>query len=145
MNWGDEHGDNKVQRVKKSSQPSNTEGVGSQPMSKTRAASILRRLNAAYRSFGRLYAAYIWMVNSMNSNKRHKKVGLAGNGDCRVVLCPDCGTLEINFGSSTIRTNYESLQALSSVLNHAKVRLAQMKNESSAHDNPQQIRSGRVH
>lgn len=81
----------------------------------------------------------------MNSNKRHKKVGLSGNGDCRVVFCPDCGTLEINLGASTIRTNYESLYILSSVLNHAKVRLAQMQNASPTNDGTQQIRIGRVH
>ncbi|MCK9395057.1 MAG: hypothetical protein M0Q44_05655 [Methylobacter sp.] len=81
----------------------------------------------------------------MNSNKRHKKIGLSGHGDCRVVFCPDCGTLEIHFGASTIRTNSESLHVLSSVLNHAKVQLAQMQNASPAIDNTQQIRSGRVH
>ncbi|MGZ5008140.1 MAG: hypothetical protein ACXWE9_06395 [Methylobacter sp.] len=81
----------------------------------------------------------------MNSNKQHKKIGLSGNGDCRVVLCPDCGTLEINLGASTIRTNYESLQLLSSVLNHAKVRLARMQNESSANSGIQQLGNGRVH
>jgi hypothetical protein len=80
----------------------------------------------------------------MNANKRHQKVGLAGNGDCRVVFCPDCGTLEINLGTSTIRTNSESLHLLSSVLNHAKVRLAQMQETSSALDNPA-LRLGRVH
>ena len=81
----------------------------------------------------------------MNSNKRHKKVALSGNGDCRVVFCPDCGTLEIKLGSSTIRTNSESLHILSSVLNHAKVRLAQMQNASPANGNTQQIGIGRVH
>lgn len=81
----------------------------------------------------------------MNSNKRHKKVNLSGNGDCRVIFCPDCGTLEINLGSSTIRTNSESLHLLSTVLNHAKVRLAQMQNTSSADGNIQQMRLGRVH
>jgi hypothetical protein len=85
------------------------------------------------------------MVNSMNSNKRHKKVGLSGNGDCRVVFCPDCGTLEINLGASTIRTNCESLHILSSVLNHAKVRLAQMQDAAPANGNAQQMRLGRVH
>ncbi|MGZ5015920.1 MAG: hypothetical protein ACXV8U_09025 [Methylobacter sp.] len=79
----------------------------------------------------------------MNSIKQHKKVSLSGNGDCRVILCPDCGTLEINLGTSTIRTNYESLHILSSVLNHAKVRLAQMQNESSDNDNAQRTGSGR--
>jgi hypothetical protein len=85
------------------------------------------------------------MVNAMNSNKQHKKISLSGNSDCRVVLCPDCGTLEINLGGSTIRTDYESLQLLSSVLNHAKVKLAQIKNESSVNNSIQQMRSGRVH
>jgi hypothetical protein len=87
----------------------------------------------------------IWMVNSMNSNKRHKKLELSGNGDCRVVFCPDCGTLEINLGASTLRTNCESLHILSSVLNHAKVRIAQMQNASTANGNTQQIKIGRVH
>jgi len=85
------------------------------------------------------------MVNSMNSTKRHKKVGLSGNGDCRVVFCPDCGTLEINLGASIIRTNSESLNILSSVLNHAKVRLAQMQDAAPANGNIQPMRFGRVH
>lgn len=80
----------------------------------------------------------------MNSIKRHKKVCLSGNDDCRVVFCPDCGTLEINFGASTIRTNAESLQVLSSVLNHAKVRLARMQNASPTHG-PIQQEISRVH
>ncbi|MFA6052803.1 MAG: hypothetical protein WC762_09445 [Methylobacter sp.] len=81
----------------------------------------------------------------MNSNKRHKKMCLSGNGDCRVVFCPDCGTLEINLGASTIRTNSESLNILSSVLNHAKVRLAQMQDAAPANGTIQQMRLGRVH
>ncbi|HEY8218903.1 MAG TPA: hypothetical protein VIF86_02270 [Methylobacter sp.] len=80
----------------------------------------------------------------MNANKRHKKVSLSGNGECRVAFCPDCGTLEINLGTSTIRTNYESLHLLSSVLNHAKVRIAQIQNASLEKD-AAQIRVGRVH
>jgi hypothetical protein len=82
------------------------------------------------------------MVNSMNSNKQHKKVGLSGNGDCRVVICPDCGTIEINLGEHTIRTNAESLHLLSSVLNHAKVRLTQMQNKFPA---TRSMSLGRVH
>ncbi|HEY8098820.1 MAG TPA: hypothetical protein VIE65_22355, partial [Methylobacter sp.] len=59
---------------------------------------------------------------------------------------PDCGSLEINLGTSTIRTNYESLNLLSSVLNHAKVRIAQIQNASPANGNSQQIkRMSRVH
>ncbi|MDO9046208.1 MAG: hypothetical protein Q7U66_00550 [Methylobacter sp.] len=82
----------------------------------------------------------------MNSNKQHKKVSLSNSADCRVVFCPDCGTLEINFGTSTIRTNYESLQVLSSVLNHAKVRLAKIHDASAGNNTTQQIRRiGRVH
>ncbi|HEY8036902.1 MAG TPA: hypothetical protein VIF37_15075 [Methylobacter sp.] len=81
----------------------------------------------------------------MNSNKRHKKVGLSGNGDCRVIFCPDCGTLEINLGTSTIRTNCESLHILSSVLNHAKVRLAQMQDAAPANGHAQHMGLGRVH
>jgi len=84
------------------------------------------------------------MVKPMNSNKRHKKVCLSGNSDCRVAFCPDCGTLEINLGTATIRTNYESLHLLSSVLNHAKVRLAQIQNGALVNDKTQ-IRGGRVH
>jgi hypothetical protein len=84
------------------------------------------------------------MVKPMNSNKQHKKVSLSDNGDCRVAFCPDCGTLEINLSTSTIRTRYESLNLLSSALNHAKVRLAQIQNESLTNDKTQ-IRVGRVH
>jgi hypothetical protein len=80
----------------------------------------------------------------MHSNKQHKKVKLSSNGDCRVVFCPDCGILEIDIGASTIRTNSESLNILSSVVNHAKVRLAQMKNELSITGKSQQ-RIERVH
>ncbi|WP_150113241.1 hypothetical protein [Methylobacter tundripaludum] len=71
----------------------------------------------------------------MNSNKQHKKVSLAGNADCRVVFCPDCGTLEITLGATKIHTNCESLHILSSVLNHAKVRIAQMQDASPANRN----------
>jgi len=85
------------------------------------------------------------MVNSMNSNKHHKKICLSGNGDCRVVFCPDCGTLEINLGEHKIRTNYESLHLLSSVLNHAKVQFAQIQNTLPATGNTQPMRLGRVH
>jgi hypothetical protein len=85
------------------------------------------------------------MVNSMNSNKQHKKLNLSGNGDCRVVFCPDCGILEINLGASTIRTNSESLHILSSVLNHAKVRLAQVQDAAPANGNALPMRLGRVH
>ncbi len=82
----------------------------------------------------------------MNSNKPHKKVSLSDSGDCRVVFCPDCGTLEINLGASTIRTDYQSLQVLSSVLNHAKVRLANIHDASAGNDTTQQMkRIGRVH
>ncbi|WP_333874976.1 hypothetical protein [Methylobacter sp.] len=82
----------------------------------------------------------------MNPNKRHKKVSLASNGDCQVILCPDCGVLEINLGETAIRTNYESLRILSSVLNHAKVQLAQMKNASPAkNNNAQRSRLSRIH
>lgn len=81
-------------------------------------------------------------MNSMNSNKRHKKVCLSGNDECRVVFCPDCGTLEINLGEHTVRTNTESLHLLSSVLNHAKVQLAQMQNKLPATPS---MRLGRVH
>ncbi|TRW90653.1 hypothetical protein [Candidatus Methylobacter oryzae] len=80
----------------------------------------------------------------MNSNKPHKKVSLSNSGDCRVVFCPNCGTLEINLGTSTIRTNRESLHLLSSVLNHAKVRLAQMQHAPST-NNTAPMRLGRVH
>lgn len=83
-------------------------------------------------------------MNSINSNKRHKKVSLADNADCRVVFCPDCGTLEINLGETKIRTNCESLHILSSVLNHAKVRIAQMQDAAPAHRNTQPA-IGRVH
>ncbi|MBL6986904.1 MAG: hypothetical protein ISR72_07675 [Methylobacter sp.] len=83
-------------------------------------------------------------MNSINSNRRHKKSEISGNGDCRVVFCPECGVLEINCGTSTIRTNYESLIILSSVLNHAKVRLDQIQN-TTPEDNAQQISIRRVH
>lgn len=46
----------------------------------------------------------------MNLNQQHKETSLFNDGDYRVVLCPDCGTLEINLGTSAIRTHYESLQ-----------------------------------
>ncbi|MGZ5051948.1 MAG: hypothetical protein ACXWF8_04795 [Methylobacter sp.] len=78
----------------------------------------------------------------MNTDKPHQKIGLAGHGDCKVILCPECGTLEINLGSSTIRTNSESLHLLSSVLNHAKVRLAQIQATPSENNRTE---SDRVH
>jgi hypothetical protein len=81
----------------------------------------------------------------MNSNKQHKKVNLSHNGDCRVIFCPDCGALEIKLDDSTIRTNTESLHVLSSVLNHAKARLAQLQNALPATGNAQPSRIDRVH
>ncbi|MGZ8173932.1 MULTISPECIES: hypothetical protein [Methylobacter] len=40
----------------------------------------------------------------MNSNKRHKKAGLSGNDNCRVVFRPDCGALKMHFGASTMQS-----------------------------------------
>jgi hypothetical protein len=84
-------------------------------------------------------------MNSTNSTKQHKKVRLSGNDDCCVVFCPECNVLELNLGASTVRINPESLHTLSSTLNHAKVRLDQLQNASSANGNIQQIRMGRAH
>jgi len=81
----------------------------------------------------------------MNSTKQHKKVRLSGNDDCCVVLCSECNVLELNFGASTFRINPESLHAISSILNNANVRLAQMQNEASVNDNAQSVNTKRVH
>jgi hypothetical protein len=81
----------------------------------------------------------------MNSTKQHKKVRLSGNEDCCVVFCPECNVLELNLGASTVRIRPESLHTLSSTLNHAKIRLAQMQNASSVNGNAQSVSMKRVH
>jgi hypothetical protein len=85
------------------------------------------------------------MVNAMNSTKQHKKVRLSGNDDCCVVFCSECNVLELNLGASTVRISPESLHMLSSTLNHAKVRLAQIQNAASVIDNAQPVSMKRVH
>jgi hypothetical protein len=85
------------------------------------------------------------MVKTMNSTKQHKKVRLSGNDNCCVVLCSECNVLELNFGASTVRVNPESLQTISSILNSATVRLAQMQNAASVNDNAQSVSMKRVH
>jgi len=81
----------------------------------------------------------------MSSTKQHKKVRLSGNDDCCIVLCPDCNILELNLGASTVRINPESLHTISSILNNAIVRLAQMQNAASVTDNVQSMSINRVH
>jgi len=85
------------------------------------------------------------MVKTMNSTKQHKKVRLSGNDDCCVVFCSECKVLELNLGASTVRISPESLHMLSSTLNHAKVRLAEMQNASSVNGNTQPASMKRVH
>lgn len=85
------------------------------------------------------------MVKAMNSTKQHKKVRLSGNDDCCVVFCSECNVLELNLGASTVRISPESLHMLSSTLNHAKIRLDQMRNASSVNDNAQPARMKRIH
>ena len=81
----------------------------------------------------------------MNSTKQHKKVRLSGNDNCCVVLCSECNVLELNFGASTVRINPESLHAISSILNNATVRLAQMQNASPMSGNTKSASIKRVH
>lgn len=81
----------------------------------------------------------------MNSTKQHKKVRLSGNDDCCVVLCSECNVLELNFGASTLRISPESLHTISSILNNANVRLAQMQNAASVNGNAQPVSMKRVH
>jgi len=81
----------------------------------------------------------------MNSTKEHKKVRLSGNHDCCVVLCSECNVLELNLGASTLRISPESLHTLSSILNHAKVKLDQMQNISPLNGNAQSESMKRVH
>ena len=81
----------------------------------------------------------------MNSTKQHKKVRLAGGDDCSVVLCSECNVLELNFGASTLRISPASLHTLSSILNNASVRLAQMQNNSPLNGNVRPVRLKSVH
>ena len=81
----------------------------------------------------------------MSSTKQHKKVRLSGNDDCCVVLCSECNILELNLGASTLRISPESLHTISSILNNATVRLAQMQNAVSINDNDQSMSMKRVH
>ena len=81
----------------------------------------------------------------MNSTKQHKKVRLSGNDDCCVVLCSECNVLELNFGASAVRVNPESLYTISSILNNATVRLAQMQNATPASGDAQSTAIKRVH
>lgn len=81
----------------------------------------------------------------MDSTEEHKKTLLSGNDDCCVVFCPGCNVLELNFGALTLRISAESLRTLSSVLNHAKVRHAQMQNTALADAAIQPVSKERVH
>jgi hypothetical protein len=81
----------------------------------------------------------------MSSTKQHKKVRLSGNDDCCVVLCSECNILELNLGASTLRISPESLHTISSILNKANIRLAQMQNAVSINDNDQSMSMKRVH
>lgn len=81
----------------------------------------------------------------MNTTKQHKKVHLSGNDDCGVVFCPECNVLELNLGASTVRISPESLHIVSSTLNDAKARLAEMRRASSVNGNARPVRMKRIH
>jgi hypothetical protein len=70
-------------------------------------------------------------VDSIQSNKLHKKTLLAGNDDCNVVYCEKCNVLELNLGGLTLRLNPESFHALSDALHHATISLDRLQNTVS--------------
>jgi hypothetical protein len=77
--------------------------------------------------------------------KPHAKTRLAGSDDSNIVYCEHCDVLELNLGGLTLRLNPESLQTLSSVLNHAKVRLDRLQNVASATETAQSACVKNVH
>lgn len=81
----------------------------------------------------------------MDSTEEHKKTLLSGNDDCCVVYCSGCNVLELSFGAMTLRISAESLYTLSSVLNHAKLRYAQIQNTALGNANLQSVSKERVH
>lgn len=79
------------------------------------------------------------MVRLMNSAKQHKKVQLSGNGDCCIIFCPDCNTLEVSLGAFTLRLNPESFYTLARVVNMAKEQLARIQEASLAEGNTRPV------
>jgi hypothetical protein len=83
--------------------------------------------------------AKIWMVRLMNSAKQHKKAQLSGKGDCFVIFCPDCNTLEVSVGAFTLRLNPESFHTLARVVNVAKEQLDRIQKTSLADGNTRPV------
>lgn len=83
--------------------------------------------------------AKIWMVRLMNSAKQHKKVQLSGNGDCCVIFCSDCNTLEVSLGAFTLRLNPGSFHTLARVVSVAKEQLARIQKASLTDGNTQPV------
>jgi hypothetical protein len=81
----------------------------------------------------------IWMVRLMNSAKQHKKVQISGKGDCSVIFCPDCNTLEVSLGAFTLRLNPEAFHTLARVVNMAKEQLARIQEASLAEGNTRSV------
>lgn len=81
----------------------------------------------------------------MDSTEEHKKTLLSGNDGCCVVFCPGCNVLELNIGALRLRIAPDSLHALSSVLNHAKVRHSQLLNSAQENTAVQSVGKERVH
>jgi hypothetical protein len=82
-------------------------------------------------------------MKAMNTMKQHQKMLLAGDGDCGVVLCPECNLLELNLGAATVRIRPESLALLGSLIKSAEHRLTQV--QQAANGNTQSIRMRHFH
>lgn len=82
-------------------------------------------------------------MKTMNTTKPHQKMLLAGDGDCGVVLCPECNLLELNLGAATVRIRPESLALLGALIKSAEHRLIQVQN--TAHESIQPIRTAHIH
>lgn len=82
-------------------------------------------------------------MNTMNTKKQHQKMLLAGDGDCSVVLCPECNLLELNLGAATVRIRPESLHLLGTLLKNAEHQLTQV--QQAANGDTQSIRLRHFH
>ncbi len=73
-------------------------------------------------------------MKTENLSDGHTKTLLASHNDCSVLYCSKCDALELNLAALTLRISPESLRSLSTVMNHAKVKLAKVQNSSTEYD-----------
>lgn len=81
----------------------------------------------------------------MSTTQTHNKKLLAGQGNCTVVLCPECRIVELNLGQSTVRIHPESMPLLVSLLEEAQQQYTALQETSATHDEAKAPVSSRLH